>query len=432
MELNTRLANSLQLLRCFWLSKLHLPRGVVPSLEEEEVSERDLRLTLLNDVATLLCTGENGRSLAVTMENTEDGLRLTLATAAYPLDSEREAADKLFRLLQDEKTNMESLFNTAVCSGMERVKRFIEEVKKNLELFPLMSLIDEVKPWRRCEEEIPMVSRARELCGAEISLPPADLLKRLFIALREQINSLVGIITPETIRDTIMLAQVYRVSCLCDIVGRSRFFRRVTRLNHFEPFSHHAASLMSALLVLGRYSGAATRLSKRVRNIRQPISYVWDTAIAAPPAPKELVLHPTAYEALRAGDYVEATSGEERDADEAMVESEFKDASWENRVTVFLHPELRLILLAKDTTERILGISDDLCFSCKRWIEYYNESTERKWIVRPGLDVPDPTWMYPQQHPLEQQIEPLVSEWTDTLVHFRLGGLTFRRALLLW
>ncbi|EPQ55460.1 hypothetical protein GLOTRDRAFT_129733 [Gloeophyllum trabeum ATCC 11539] len=95
MERSARLANSLQLLRCFWLSKLHLPRGVVPSLEDEEGSERDPRLTLRNDVPTLLCTGEQGRSVAVSMENTEEeGLRLTLATAADPLDSERRAAER--------------------------------------------------------------------------------------------------------------------------------------------------------------------------------------------------------------------------------------------------------------------------------------------------------------------------------------------------
>ncbi|EPQ55447.1 hypothetical protein GLOTRDRAFT_93891 [Gloeophyllum trabeum ATCC 11539] len=205
-----------------------------------------------------------------------------------------------------------------------------------------MSLVDEVTSWRRCEEEIPLLTRARELCGAETSLSPADCMKRLFVALREQIGCLPGLITPENIRDRGTRAQVYRLSCLCDILGRSRFFRRVPRLNMFEPLSHM------------RYSGAAARLSKRARSIRDPVSYVWDTDIAAPPAPQELVLRTTAYEALRAGDYVEATSGEERDTDEAI------------------------------------------------------------------------------KHPLEQEIEPLVAEWTHKLVQWRLGGLSVRRGLLLW
>ncbi|EPQ55455.1 hypothetical protein GLOTRDRAFT_129729 [Gloeophyllum trabeum ATCC 11539] len=439
MERNTRLANDLQILRCFWLSKLPLPEGVVPSIVEETLREKDRNITLLNDLATLLCTGEKGHSLAITMDKTEEGWRFTLATAAEPLESERQVVNNLFRLFQDKNTHMESLFNTAICTGVERVKKLIGDVKTHLKFFTEASFIREVDMWGDCKTEIPRLEWVQEQFEARESLSPADYLKRLFMALREDIHSLVGTITPENIKEGTTLTRVYRTCCLCDVLGRSRFFRRLTQLRRFDVCRHHSASLMSALLALGRYAGAAARTSNLIPTLEGTISYMWDTDIAVPPAFRVLDLQPTVYDALATGGFIEQSSGEEQEDDRAEVDYVLKLTSglgndtatvWNDLATVFLHPEVRLILLANATTERIVGASDDLCFCCKRWVEYHNESTERKWHVRPGLDMPDPTWMYPPEHPCNSKVGALVVEWTHRLVSFRIYGLSVRGRLL--
>ncbi|EPQ55475.1 hypothetical protein GLOTRDRAFT_129746 [Gloeophyllum trabeum ATCC 11539] len=363
------------------------------------------------------CTGENGHSLAITMDKTEEGWRFTLATAAEPLESERQVVNNLFRLFQDKNTHMESLFNTAICTGVERVKKLIGDVKTHLKFFAEASFIREVDMWGDCKTEIPRLEWVQEQFEARESLSPADYLKRLFIALREDIHSLVGTITPENIMEGTMLTRVYRTCCL--------YSRSVATIDH-------SASLMSALLALGRYAGAAARTSNLIPTLEETISYIWDTGIAVPPAPRVLDLQPTIYDALATGGFIEQSSAQEQENDRAEVDfvleltsGNDKVTPLNDRVTVFLHPALRLILLAKATTERIVGVSDDLCFCCKQWVEYHNESIESKWHIRPGLDLPDPTWMYPPQQPCNPKVGALVVEWTH-IDWYHSASMVFR------
>ncbi|EPQ55449.1 hypothetical protein GLOTRDRAFT_93893 [Gloeophyllum trabeum ATCC 11539] len=408
-----RLTEELQIIEFVPPPITSFPKGIYHTKFKDE------KLTILDDIASAIATGECNEKIGVAMEERgASSVHFILAVNGLPSSREEAAAERFIEaLLYPGDHFVPHMLEAMRSYAMPRIARLSGQVAESIEQASRTTSY-KTSP---TTPGVLMYKRNRFLELENASVPEA--LTILLERLRERTSEVhQSADNPSFPTHDAMFVNGLLV--LAHHLSEAPIFNRLIRRSTRAVIVLFVGGLRYKLAMLGRYHACLERLRTLAKRTEMKITYEWCTDdVAGIVNDRPVVMRRSALEVIKAAeDRATRIAISVSDSTFGKICSQYKPT-----LTVSTHPTIRLILKLGSTAQtRLVGCSGGVCYACSEWISRYNDTHPgAMWTLGPSLQEVDSTWALTHRFPFEEDVYQSIKEakeislidWLDPSEH---------------
>ncbi|EPQ55463.1 hypothetical protein GLOTRDRAFT_129736 [Gloeophyllum trabeum ATCC 11539] len=403
---HARLTEELQIIELVPPPITSFPNGIYHTKFKDE------KLTILDDIASAIATGECNKKVGDAMEERgASSVHFILVVNGLPSSREEAAAERFFKaLLYPGDHFVPHMLEAMRSYAMPRIARLSGQVAESIEQFLQDDLIQDIADdaWGPHVQEVPGFQAFRNrFPELEIASVP-EALTILLERLRERTSEVhQSADNPSFTTHDAMFVNGLLV--LAHHLSKAPIFNRLIRRSTRAVIVLFVGGLRYKLAMLGRYHACLERLRTLAKRTEMKITYEWCTDdVAGIVNDRPVVMHRSALEVIKAAeDRATRIAISVSDSTFGKICSQYKPT-----LTVSTHPTIRLILKLGSTAQtRLVGCSGGVCYACSEWISRYNDAHPgAMWTAGPSLQEVDSTWALTHRFPFEEDVYQSIKE----------------------